>query len=91
MGASDEEGSSDKLYDEVEESGSGDDSEYLDVVRLLCDVDPTTLTLASVTRQFSGDYSCAIIQDKGITEQSTPLEVSVECKYRIRKYIHCCC
>ena len=91
MGASDEEGSSDKLYDEEEESGSSEDSEYLDVVRLLCDVDPTTLTLASVTRQFTGDYSCAIIQDKGITEQSSPLEVSVECKLRDYPRVQCCC
>ena len=74
-------GSGDKLFAE-EKSGSGDDiaSEYLDVVRLLCDVDPTTLTLASVTRQFSGDYSCAIIDNSLLTEPSSPLEVTVECK-----------
>ena len=76
-------GSGDRLFEEEEDSGSGDDSEYLDVVRLLCDVDPTTLTLASVTRQFSGDYSCAIIQeDKRTTAPSSALEVSVECKLR---------
>ena len=90
IGASDEEGSSGKLYDEEEESGSGDDSEYLDVVRLLCDVDPTTLTLASVTRQFTGDYSCAIIQDKGTTDPSPPVEVSVECKLRDYPKVHSC-
>ena len=86
-GASDEDknGSGDRLFEEEKDegSGSGDDSEYLDVVRLLCDVDPTTLTLASVTRQFSGDYSCAIIQeDKRTTPPSSALEVSVECKLR---------
>ena len=77
---SDEYGSGDKLFEEEEESGSGIDSEYLDVVRLLCDVDPATLTLASVTRQFSGDYSCAVITDKRLTAPSSPLEVIVECK-----------
>ena len=83
--ASDEDknGSGDRLFEEEEDSGSGDDSKYLDVVRLLCDVDPTTLTLASVTRQFSGDYSCAVIQeDKRITMPSSSLEVSVECKLK---------
>ena len=77
---SDEYGSGDKLFEEEEASGSGLDSEYLDVVRLLCDVDPATLTLASVTRQFSGDYSCAVITDKRLTPPSSPLEVTVECK-----------
>ena len=78
---SDEYGSGDKLFEEEEASGSGLDSEYLDVVRLLCDVDPATLTLASVTRQFSGDYSCAVVtEDKRLTPPSSPLEVTVECK-----------
>jgi len=75
---SDEDSSGDKLFEEDEASGSGLDSVYLDVVRLLCDVDPTTLTLASVTRQFSGDYSCAIITDKKLTAPSSPVEVTVE-------------
>ena len=79
---SDEDGSGDKLFEEDEASGSGLDSVYLDVVRLLCDVDPTTLTLASVTRQFSGEYSCAIITDKRLTAPSSQVEVTVECKSR---------
>ena len=82
-----DDGSSNEFSGE-EENGSEDAIDYLDVVRLLCDVDPTTLTLTNVTRQFSGRYSCALVQDKRITSPSRALEVSVECKFRKKSIEH---
>ena len=83
-----------KLYDydelEVSYSGSGDISETESGDNsgdyegsgdmLLCDVDPTKLVLHNETRQFSGDYSCAVIQGGYMLEQSDTINIDVGCK-----------
>ena len=46
----------------------------------LCGVDPTSLTLAGVTRQFSGRYACAAVTSSGLHPASPPLELEVHCK-----------
>ena len=46
----------------------------------LCGVDPTSLTLAGVTRQFSGRYACAAVTSSGLRPASPPLELEVHCK-----------
>ena len=47
----------------------------------LCGVDPTSLTLAGVTRQFSGRYACAAVTSSGLHPASQPLELEVHCKF----------
>ena len=46
----------------------------------LCGVDPTSLTLAGVTRQFSGRYACAAVTSSGLHPASQPLDLEVHCK-----------
>ena len=46
----------------------------------LCGVDPTSLTLAGVTRQFSGRYACAAVTSSGLHPASPALELEVHCK-----------
>ena len=83
----------DDVYSDLELSGSsgdeviiedltnsGDDDEiYNDI--LLCDVDPTQLILHDVSRQFSGQYSCAPVVNNKIGPTAEKLEIEVECKF----------
>ena len=46
----------------------------------LCGVDPTSLPLSGVTRQFAGRYACAAVTSSGLRPASPPLELEVHCK-----------
>ena len=66
------------------DGGSGDDDEIYDDI-LLCDVDPSQLILHDVSRQFSGQYSCAPVVNNKIGPKAEKLEIEVECKFFFKK------
>ena len=94
-GAEEELGSESVLLSEAGELEAGDYLEVADTAASgaeddeasggeagprLCGVDPTSLTLAGVTRQFSGRYACAVVTGSGLRPASPPLELEVHCK-----------
>ena len=96
-GAEEELGSDSVLLSEAGELEAGDYLEVADTAASgeedgegsggeagprLCGVDPTSLTLAGVTRQFSGRYACAAVTSSGLHPASQPLELEVHCKFR---------
>ena len=94
-GAEEELGSDSVLLSEAGELEAGDYLEVADTAASgaeddeasggeagprLCGVDPTSLTLAGVTRQFSGSYACAAVTSSGLHPASQPLDLEVHCK-----------
>ena len=94
-GAEEELGSESVLLSEAGELEAGDYLEVADTAASgaeddeasggeagprLCGVDPTSLTLAGVTRQFSGRYACAAVTSSGLHPASQPLQLEVHCK-----------
>ena len=62
-------------------SGSGDHLDLeLSGMGELCGVDPTELVLYEVNREFSGDYSCAVVSGGVLGPTSELLHLSVQCK-----------
>jgi len=60
-------------------SGSGEDTDsLLNFEDILCDVDPSTLILQDVSRQFSGEYSCSVLVNNIPSPRSKSLEIDVE-------------
>ena len=63
-----------------DEEGSGF---ILGKVNLLCHVDPTQLTLADVTRDLQGNFTCVGRNIVGEGNSSEPEELIVHCKYLV--------
>ena len=74
----------DLITEDISGEVSGDADEPQDDL-LLCDVDPTHLILHNLSRQFSGQYSCAPVVNNKVGPRADHLEIEVECKFDKRK------
>jgi len=63
------------------EIGSGVNPDSIQSANHLCDVDPTELFLQHVTRDFSGNFSCAGSNIAGEGPESAPVNLNVMCKH----------